>query len=53
MSNINYRAILPEGWERPRGFAHAVVATGGAAVTSFGDNATNGSFSPTQTITLK
>lgn len=27
-SDIAYTAILPEGWPRPRGFSHAVVATG-------------------------
>ncbi len=27
-SDIAYRSILPEGWPRPRGFSHAVVATG-------------------------
>ena len=25
-SDIAYTAILPEGWPRPRGFSHAVVA---------------------------
>jgi len=28
MSDIGYRTILPEGWPRPRGFSHAVVARG-------------------------
>ena len=28
MSDIDYRAVLPEGWSRPRGFSHAVVARG-------------------------
>lgn len=32
MSNIGYTAILPEGWPRPRGFSHAVVATGTKSV---------------------
>lgn len=27
-SDIGYTAILPEGWTRPRGFSHAVVAKG-------------------------
>jgi enamine deaminase RidA (YjgF/YER057c/UK114 family) len=27
-----YTAILPEGWTRPRGFSHAVVATGTKSV---------------------
>ena len=28
MSDIDYRTVLPEGWPRPRGFSHAVVARG-------------------------
>ena len=32
MSNIAYTPILPEGWPRPRGFSHAVVATGTKSV---------------------
>jgi enamine deaminase RidA (YjgF/YER057c/UK114 family) len=28
MSDIAYTPILPEGWSRPRGFSHGVVATG-------------------------
>lgn len=32
MSDIAYKTILPEGWPRPRGFAHAVVATGTRSV---------------------
>ena len=32
MSNIDYTPILPEGWPRPRGFSHAVVATGTKSV---------------------
>jgi enamine deaminase RidA (YjgF/YER057c/UK114 family) len=32
VSDINYKAVLPEGWIRPRGFAHAVVATGTRSV---------------------
>lgn len=31
-SNIAYTPILPEGWPRPRGFSHAVVATGTKSV---------------------
>ena len=31
-SDIAYTAILPEGWARPRGFSHAVVATGTKSV---------------------
>lgn len=32
MSDIAYQTILPEGWPRPRGFAHAVVASGTRSV---------------------
>ena len=32
MSDIDYRAVLPEGWPRPRGFSHAVVAHGATQV---------------------
>lgn len=28
MSDIDYQAILPEGWNRARGFSYGVVATG-------------------------
>lgn len=31
-SDIAYTPILPEGWPRPRGFSHAVVATGTRSV---------------------
>lgn len=31
-SDIAYQAILPEGWARPRGFSHAVVASGTRSV---------------------
>lgn len=31
-SDIAYTPILPEGWQRPRGFSHAVVATGSKSV---------------------
>ena len=31
-SDIAYTPILPEGWTRPRGFSHAVVATGTKSV---------------------
>jgi enamine deaminase RidA (YjgF/YER057c/UK114 family) len=31
-SDIGYTAILPEGWQRPRGFSHAVVANGTKSV---------------------
>ena len=32
MSDIAYTPILPEGWTRPRGFSHGVVATGSKSV---------------------
>jgi enamine deaminase RidA (YjgF/YER057c/UK114 family) len=32
MPEIDYTTILPEGWARPRGFAHAVVASGTRSV---------------------
>lgn len=28
MSDIAYKTVQPEGWPRPRGFSHAVVARG-------------------------
>ena len=31
-SDIAYTPILPEGWTRPRGFSHAVLATGTRSV---------------------
>lgn len=32
MSDIEYQAVLPEGWPRPRGFSHGVVAKGSRQV---------------------
>jgi len=32
MPEIDYKTILPEGWSRPRGFAHAVVSGGTRSV---------------------
>lgn len=32
MSDIDYRTVLPEGWARPKGFSHAVVARGATQV---------------------
>ena len=32
MSDIAYKTVLPEGWPRPRGFSHAVVARGATQV---------------------
>ena len=31
-SDIAYTPILPEGWTRPRGFSHGIVATGTKSV---------------------
>ncbi|MBM3644149.1 MAG: RidA family protein [Alphaproteobacteria bacterium] len=31
-SDIAYRTVLPEGWQRPRGFSHGVVAQGTRSV---------------------
>jgi enamine deaminase RidA (YjgF/YER057c/UK114 family) len=32
MSNIAYTPVLPQGWNRPRGFSHGIVATGTKSV---------------------
>lgn len=32
MSDIAYTPVLPEGWARPRGFSHGIVATGTKSV---------------------
>lgn len=32
MSDIEYRAVLPEGWPRPRGFAQAVSSRGATTI---------------------
>lgn len=32
MSDIDYRAVLPEGWARPRGFSQAVSARGSVTI---------------------
>ena len=31
-AGIGFEAVLPEGWTRPRGFAHAVKSTGAVTV---------------------
>ena len=41
-SDIGYRAVLPEGWPRPRGFSHAVVATGATTIRVAGQLAREG-----------
>jgi len=32
MSDIDYRAVLPEGWARPRGFSQAVSSRGATTI---------------------
>jgi enamine deaminase RidA (YjgF/YER057c/UK114 family) len=32
MSDIAYTPVLPEGWSRPRGFSHGIVAAGSKSV---------------------
>lgn len=42
MNDIEYRAILPEGWPRPRGFAHAVSSRGSTTIRVSGQLARRG-----------
>ena len=42
-ADIGYRSVLPEGWPRPRGFSHAVVATGTTTIRVAGQLAREGS----------
>lgn len=32
MSDIDYRAVLPDGWARPRGFSQAVTSRGSVTI---------------------
>ena len=41
-SNIDYQTILPEGWQRPRGFAHAVSSRGATTIRVSGQLAREG-----------
>ena len=41
-SNIDYAAILPGGWPRPRGFAHAVSSRGATTIRVSGQLARSG-----------
>ena len=41
MSDIAYTPILPEGWPRPRGFTHAIAATGTRTIRVSGQVASN------------
>lgn len=40
MSDIDYRVILPEGWERPRGYSHGVSSAGSRRVHIAGQTGT-------------
>ena len=42
LTDIDYRAVLPEGWPRPRGFSHAVVSTGTTTIRVAGQLAREG-----------
>ena len=41
-AGIDYRAILPDGWPRPRGFAHAVSSRGATTIRVSGQLARRG-----------
>ncbi len=45
-ADIGYRSVLPEGWPRPRGFSHAVVATGTTTIRVAGQLAREGRADP-------
>ena len=47
-SSIDYQAILPEGWPRPRGFSHAVSSRGATTIRVSGQLARSGG-EPVQT----
>lgn len=40
MSDIDYKVILPEGWERPRGYSHGISSTGSRRVHIAGQTGT-------------
>ena len=40
MSEIDFTALLPEGWERPRGYSHGVVSVGSRRVQVAGQTGT-------------
>ena len=40
--DIDYQAILPDGWARPRGFAHAVSSRGATTIRVSGQLARDG-----------
>ena len=41
-NSIDYQTILPEGWQRPRGFAHAVSSRGATTIRVSGQLAREG-----------
>ena len=51
-SNIDYQAILPEGWPRPRGFAHAVSSRGATTIRVSGQLARSGGAQVQPNLTL-
>ena len=46
MSNIDYQAVLPEGWNRARGFSYGVVANGARILRIAGQIAATDSNQP-------
>ncbi len=40
MSEFEFTALLPEGWERPRVYSHGVVSVGGRRVQVAGQTGT-------------
>ena len=40
MSDIDYKPILPDGWERPRGYSHGVISAGSRRVHIAGQTGT-------------
>ena len=51
-ADINYQAILPDGWTRPRGFAHAVSSRGATTIRVSGQLARAGGASVQLGLTL-
>jgi len=51
-AGIAYQAILPEGWARPRGFAHAVSSRGATTIRVSGQLARAGNASVAVGLTL-
>ena len=51
-AGIDYQAVLPEGWTRPRGFAHAVSSRGATTIRVSGQLARAGGASVQPGLTL-